>query len=393
MTEDVEAADHAAAADLAETVRKLQRELVSLREALELRAVIEQAKGVLMSREHIDASTAFDRLRETSQAENARLVDVAATLLGVSLPESARLEIPDEALSERLSGSAETSARWARFRDEPDVQAGRAGAVAQVLAEGADDGAMAAEFMRDLLVADGVSAVSLWRLVPDGSLRQLGQCGFASDVATPWQHVPLSVDIPATRAVRDGKPVFLESRSRVVAEFPLLAEGLGHEALAAIPVPQDAPANGCVGLSWAEPHDFTLDQQGRLSRIVARVGDSLLRDLTPAESSADHLPEVLDLSERPWMMLRAAEDSMAGLVIEATSTRVRGSQEWEGQQLLAVFPDLARDNELTEALTRLLHRGGRGSLDCREHPESAPWAEGSDSLRMLRTGQRLILSW
>jgi AmiR/NasT family two-component response regulator len=48
---------------------------------MESRAVIEQAKGILMSTHRIDADTAFDLLRGRSQASNRKLRDVAADIV------------------------------------------------------------------------------------------------------------------------------------------------------------------------------------------------------------------------------------------------------------------------------------------------------------------------
>ena len=53
----------------------------NLSKAMETRAVIEQAKGVLMSTHRIDADAAFDLLRELSQASNRKLRDVAADVV------------------------------------------------------------------------------------------------------------------------------------------------------------------------------------------------------------------------------------------------------------------------------------------------------------------------
>lgn len=52
-----------------------------LQEALESRALIEQAKGLLMGVEHITAEEAFERLRQISQRRNLKLREVAAQLL------------------------------------------------------------------------------------------------------------------------------------------------------------------------------------------------------------------------------------------------------------------------------------------------------------------------
>ena len=49
----------------------------NMAKAMESRAEIEQAKGVLISTYHIDADTAFDLLRQRSQRTNRKLRDVA----------------------------------------------------------------------------------------------------------------------------------------------------------------------------------------------------------------------------------------------------------------------------------------------------------------------------
>lgn len=48
-----------------------------LQVALESRAVIERAKGILMERESIDAATAFETLRQTSMDANRKLREIA----------------------------------------------------------------------------------------------------------------------------------------------------------------------------------------------------------------------------------------------------------------------------------------------------------------------------
>jgi response regulator NasT len=61
----------------------LQRftEYHNLQGAFGRRAVIEQAKGILMARHSIDADRAFELLREHSQHSGNKLVDVAAAIV------------------------------------------------------------------------------------------------------------------------------------------------------------------------------------------------------------------------------------------------------------------------------------------------------------------------
>jgi GAF domain-containing protein len=62
-----------------------------LQAALEHRWLIEQAKGVLMGREDLDAQTAFERLRGAARSSTRRLADVARDVTaGQALPTSRR---------------------------------------------------------------------------------------------------------------------------------------------------------------------------------------------------------------------------------------------------------------------------------------------------------------
>jgi len=56
---------------------QLREQAWHMRIAMDSRAVIEQAKGVLMAQRHVDADQAFDILREASQRYNRKLRDIA----------------------------------------------------------------------------------------------------------------------------------------------------------------------------------------------------------------------------------------------------------------------------------------------------------------------------
>jgi GAF domain-containing protein len=53
----------------------------NMRLAMESRAVIEQAKGVLMAQRHVTAEQAFEILREASQRYNRKLRDIATGIV------------------------------------------------------------------------------------------------------------------------------------------------------------------------------------------------------------------------------------------------------------------------------------------------------------------------
>lgn len=65
-----------------EAVRLAELRDTQLRQALETRDVIGQAKGILMQRQGLTAEKAFDVLRRTSQDLNVKLVTLAETLAG-----------------------------------------------------------------------------------------------------------------------------------------------------------------------------------------------------------------------------------------------------------------------------------------------------------------------
>jgi AmiR/NasT family two-component response regulator len=92
----------AATLDLA---RRRFADLCALQAAFGRRAMIEQAKGLLMARHHINDEHAFAMLRAHSQQTNRKLVDVAQSLvrshhLLVSLPERQLTEAQPQSSAE-----------------------------------------------------------------------------------------------------------------------------------------------------------------------------------------------------------------------------------------------------------------------------------------------------
>jgi response regulator NasT len=74
--ESVQAAIDVAMARHAE-VRALEEHVSRLEGALERRAVIERAKGILMERHRLSERQAFERIRSHARANNRRVIDVA----------------------------------------------------------------------------------------------------------------------------------------------------------------------------------------------------------------------------------------------------------------------------------------------------------------------------
>lgn len=70
----------------ADAHHRLSEQARNLEIAMETRAVIEQAKGVLMAQRRIDAEQAFDILRDASQRYNRKLRDIAAGIVESTQP-------------------------------------------------------------------------------------------------------------------------------------------------------------------------------------------------------------------------------------------------------------------------------------------------------------------
>ena len=60
---------------------RLNEKVEQLETALERRAVIERAKGILMERHGIDDKAAFGRMRDHARSGNRRVVDVAKAVV------------------------------------------------------------------------------------------------------------------------------------------------------------------------------------------------------------------------------------------------------------------------------------------------------------------------
>jgi response regulator NasT len=60
-----------------EETRRLETKVEQLESALDRRAIIERAKGILMERHSIDDRAAFEQLRDHARSQSRRVVDVA----------------------------------------------------------------------------------------------------------------------------------------------------------------------------------------------------------------------------------------------------------------------------------------------------------------------------
>ena len=383
-------------APLAQTVAALGKEVRDLRASARMRAVIEQAKGVLVERHGITLDEAFERLRSMSQEHNVRVVEVAATVVGVAIPEPEDAELGDRLLEEQLPVSPATSSTWRTLRQQPDVRAGVVTAIMDAVASSTDTGHEAAELVLDLLQPHDVAAVTIYRTSPDGSLRLVGQVNVPGDLASSWRSIPPSTDIPFVRSVLDEVALFWGDREERLREYPQLSQAasVAFEATATIPVADQGVVVGVVGLVWRTRQSFDDARRETITRAVQRVAPLLMRNLRASDPELEWLNALMGLHLDPWLLLDVVVDSLgvpSGLVVQDVEPGVDGGQSWLGRRVLEIWPFMAQDGT-REALMGLARTGGAWSTTITEQ-SPAPWGSPGSIVRAVRLGQRIALLW
>ncbi len=381
---------------LAETVAALGKEVRDLRASARMRAVIEQAKGVLVERHGITLEEAFARLRRMSQEHNVKLVEVAATVVGVAIPDGDDPDLAEQVVRAELPVTQATSDTWRALREQPDVRAGVVTAVMDAVAGAMDKADEAAELLLELLQPHAVDALTMYRTNVDGSLRLVGQVGIPGDLVSSWRSIPPTTDIPYVRSVVDDAALFWGDRASRIAEFPQVARSSsgGFEATATIPVSDQGSIVGVVGLIWKDEQVFDDLRQRAIIKAVQRVAPLLMRNAAAADPDLDWLNTLLRLHLDPWLLLEAvvnAQGSATDFVVQDAATNVPGAHEWIGRRMLEIWPFLAEEGT-SEALSGLVKTGGAWSITVTA-ATPAPWGAPGSLVRAVRLGQRVVLVW
>jgi hypothetical protein len=387
-------------AGLADTVAALRDEIRGLRSAARMRAVIEQAKGVLVERHRITLDEAFDRLRKMSQEHNVRLVEVAATVVGVAVPTGddggPTADLPDDVLRERLPPSPAASRSWRSLQEQPDVRAGVVAAVVDSLAGATSHGDQAAELLAELLEPFGVRAVTLYRASVDDSLRLVGQHGVPGDLISPWRSIPPSRDIPYIASLLDRKAFLWGSPAEREADFPGIARSARSTFVATgtVPIVDGEDAVGVVGLMWDAEQAFDAERRAAIERAVGRVAPMLLRNAAAADPELDWLNTLLRLHLDPWVLLEAvpsADGAIRDFVVQDAAATLAEGPAWVGRRLLELWPSLAAEG-VSRALAGLAQSGGSWTTTVAA-PSDAPWGIPGSRVRAVRLGRRIVLVW
>jgi serine phosphatase RsbU (regulator of sigma subunit) len=316
MAEPVEEGAPEPAEALAAVVAKLRAELAGVRTAMRNRAVIEQAKGVLVERLGIGPDEGFDHLVRLSQRTNIKLIEVAAAIVGTTAPDpvaSDVIELIDDEMREHVArtrrqrqparperqnrpvGPAPRPARQPKLealQAQHQLLSARIASartfdeVAQVLREGSESWPVPA-----------VTVITL--LEPDGSLHLAGSAGLSESARSQWTRIPPFVEVPLVRAVRDGEPLLLADHAAIRRHFPAIAEmPFTGEAAFSAPLMIEQPAGrrvvGAFGMSWSSPLSATDD----VRRYLAALAGPVSRKVEELSVSPEGFPGL-----EPWFAI------------------------------------------------------------------------------------------
>lgn len=382
---------------LAAAVEELHRELEGLRASARLRAVIEQAKGVLVERHGISLDEAFDRLRLLSQEHNVRLAEVAATVVGITLPDDYGDQIPEPVPPPLVGGTRATSPAWSALTGRSDVRAKTAAALFHGISSSLREGDEAARVVKALVEPLGVAGVLLYRLAPDGSLRLLGGEGLPPDFVSGWQAVPPNIDVPVVRAARTGEPVYVEDMAVRHQKFPITAPVRPvFEASASLPAVDPSGVLGVVVLVWSEPQVFDERRRAQLEHLVRTSGPVLMRSARGADPDLAWLGTVLELLFDPWVLLDPVYSEVGVPVdfeVVLTAAVLRDAGSSTGRRVSELWPALV-ESAVFEDLLRVERYGGVS--DERVLSDSGgvlPLAGDITRVRVVRLGPRLAMHW
>ncbi|MGW1084683.1 ANTAR domain-containing protein, partial [Kitasatospora sp. NPDC002522] len=367
-------------ARLLATIDRLRSEVEGQRRAMRTRAVIEQAKGILIERFSCTPDEAFSHLVQLSQDSNRRLVDLAADLLGTAAPPDAG---EDELTAlPRESAPAPPVVAPARPRSRTRTVAGEFAAryhlAASALGSAESPDELAAVLSEAALAPFGVGAVALTVLEPDGALRLVASHGVPAHQLSQWQRIPPSMSLPMTDAVREGGVVWAR-RSEFAARYPdLKGEDLvPGETVCALPLRTGEQVIGAMKLGWPDAYRADRPTERYLSAVARLCAAHLLRVLAPgADEAGAPLPTgepwfraVLDALLDPVLILSAVrepEGKVTDLRVEHANAATvdlagRTGQDITGRLLSELYPGMvssgAFQHLLDVAATGVPHRG------------------------------------
>jgi PAS domain S-box-containing protein len=188
--------------------------------------------------------------------------------------------------------------------------------VAELLAE-----AVTPQQVLDAILTEGVRAAearagAIGVVAADGrTVELLAQRGYDLSVMSGWQTFPLEAELPMSRVIRTGKPLFLASRRERDDQFPALAEhGEKGHALVVVPLAVEGSIFGAMSLSFDEDIEFEPERREMKVALARQAAQALARSRLFAAEQA--------LRERMTFLAEASEVLASSLDYNRTLRRV-----------------------------------------------------------------------
>ncbi|WP_018349883.1 ANTAR domain-containing protein [Longispora albida] len=380
---------------LSSMVSRLRAERDGLRRAMRNRAVIEQAKGVLIERLGISPDEAFDQLVAQSSRSNVKLAEIAAALVATRVPGPGELPVASEPDGhERETRAAQPAVPFEEeaLRAQHQLIAARVGSAVspdEVAATIAESGVGWPE-------PDGVLLLTA---EADGALGLLGASGLSAELRSQWDRVPPIQDLPIVAAAQTRSPVVAGDLAKDYPGGPPYPAA----ALAAFPLIADDRVIGVLALAWDTPvdlGDLALRYLSALAdKCATRCAEWAVQGSRPDPSV---LPLLVEALVRPAVALRPeydADGQITDFWPECASPAARRLAEAEGMDnpegsLMSALP-LAGSQILMPILAEVLSTGESTDLD-------ALWLGAETEglrhsylvdLHVARIWDRILMTW
>ena len=207
----------------------------------------------------------------------------------------------------------------------------------------------------------GAAAGFVGRLSADGTaLHEIQAVGYPADFADTWRRLPLTTDVPITAAVRDGRPLFLETWAERDARFAHPGPR-GFGAVMAAPFVADGRVLGAWGLHFAEGRAFPQADREFMAAVTHLCALALER---AERADADRA----ELAERRRMdeALRRSEEryrTLLDTVPEILWTLDAAGEALFVNQRAAEYAGLPAGALAGRGWLHLIHPGDRGAME------------------------------
>ncbi|WP_433609701.1 SpoIIE family protein phosphatase [Dactylosporangium sp. CA-139114] len=277
---------------LAALVAKLRAELTGVRTAMRNRAVIEQAKGVLVERLGVTPDQGFDQLVRLSQRTNIKLIEVAAAIVGTTSPDPNAPDVVnliDDELRQHVARSRSAAPASVKPDVVPAPARKRSSRTPEVEALQSQHQLLSARIAAarsydeicDVLGTaptawPAPTAVLLTLLDPDGAQRGVGTFGVPGEVRSRWSRIPPDPGVPLVVAAHEVETLWLAPEPGARRRFPVLGEQpFSGETLLASPLISGERVIGGILMTWAE----ALPEAEELRRYVAALLEPVARQV------------------------------------------------------------------------------------------------------------------